>query len=236
MGTLIDVPAHSFSVMGRGSTQEPPCRFLHFHCTVAAIYVGWRFICRFLESGFIYVRYFRKTYTLFAKYNHEIYSKSNYLGLLHVTGLSSWWVSSKIIKDPILSSVCVCVFFCLCSVRKCLENTQVSSWWSLRCGFVAGVHAGQQLMVKNPMDGSSFLITVPLGTGPGLQANHLEIARLMQKNAQKTKKNCTQGTLVVRVWALFVYVARQVSIHPFLQLRMLCIDFAAPADSYLPIE
>ena len=141
-------------------------------------------------------------------------------------------------QDPILSSVrvSVCVFF-LCSVRKCLENTQVSSWWSLRCGFVAGVHAGQQLMVKNPMDGSNFLITVPLGTGPGLQANHLEIARLMQKNAKKkTKKNCTQGTLVVRVCALFVYVARQVSIHPFLQLRMLCIDFAAPADSCLPIE
>ena len=96
MGTLIDVPAHSFSVMGRGSTQEPPCRFLHFHCTVAAIYVGWRFICHFLESGFIYVRYFRETYTLFAKYSHEIYFKSNYLGLLHVTGLSSWWISSKI--------------------------------------------------------------------------------------------------------------------------------------------
>ena len=95
MGTLIDVPAHSFSVMGRGSTQEPPCRFLHFHCTVAAIYVEWRFICRFLESGFIYVRYFWKTYTLFAKHNHEIYFKSNYLGLLRVTGF----------KDPSLSSV-----------------------------------------------------------------------------------------------------------------------------------
>ena len=43
-------------------------------------------------------------------------------------------------------------------------------------------------MVKNPMDGSNFLITVPLGTGPGLQANHLEIARLMQKNAKKKKQ------------------------------------------------
>ena len=109
MGTFIDVPAHSFSVMGRGSTQEPPCRFLHFHCAVASTYVGWRFICRFLEFGFIYVRYFRKTYTLFAKYNHEIYSESNYLGLLHVTGLSSWWVSSKI--QFCLVCGWVCVFF-----------------------------------------------------------------------------------------------------------------------------
>ena len=43
-------------------------------------------------------------------------------------------------------------------------------------------------MVKNPMDGSNFLITVPLGTGPGLQANHLEIARLMQKKRKKKNK------------------------------------------------
>ena len=34
MGTLIDLPAHSFSVMGRGSTQEPPRRLvsLSLHC------------------------------------------------------------------------------------------------------------------------------------------------------------------------------------------------------------
>ena len=30
MGTLIDVPAYTFSVMGRGSTQEPPCCFYIF--------------------------------------------------------------------------------------------------------------------------------------------------------------------------------------------------------------
>ena len=40
----------------------------------------------------------------FMKYNHEIYFRSNCLGWLHVTGLSSWWISSN---DPILSSVWV---------------------------------------------------------------------------------------------------------------------------------
>ena len=97
MGTLIDLPAHSFSVMGRGSTQEPPGSFfLHYHCTVAAIYVGWRFNCRFLESGLGYVGFFRKTIIIFMKYNHEIYFRPNCLGWLHVTGLSSWWIYSKI--------------------------------------------------------------------------------------------------------------------------------------------
>ena len=81
----------------------------HYHCTVAAIYVGWRFNCRFLESGLGYVGFFRKTIIIFMKYNHEIYFRSNCLGWLHVTGLSSWWISSKIQSCP----VCVCVL-CKC--------------------------------------------------------------------------------------------------------------------------
>ena len=65
----------------------------------------------FLGSGFIYVRYFRKTYTLFAKYNREIYFRSNYVRLLHVTGISSWWVSSKIQFCVVCGCVCVWFFF-----------------------------------------------------------------------------------------------------------------------------
>jgi len=41
LGMLIDVPAHSFSVMGRGAQPKNlHVGFLHYHCTVAAIYVG----------------------------------------------------------------------------------------------------------------------------------------------------------------------------------------------------
>ena len=69
LGMLIDVPAHSFSVMGRGAQPKNlHVGFLHYHCTVAAIYVGWRFICRFLESGLGYVGFFRKTH----HYIHEV--------------------------------------------------------------------------------------------------------------------------------------------------------------------
>ena len=53
-----------------------------------------------------YVGYFRKTFIIFTKYNHEIYFRSNCLGWLHVKGLSSWWISSKIQ----FCLVCVCVW------------------------------------------------------------------------------------------------------------------------------
>ena len=63
--------------------------------TVAAIWISWQLFWR-LYSGLVYVGYFRKIFIVLAKYNHEIYFRSNCLGLLHVTGLSSWWIRSKI--------------------------------------------------------------------------------------------------------------------------------------------
>jgi len=57
----------------------------------------WRFVCRIWSLVCaIYVENFRKTFIIFAEYNHEIYFRSNCLALLHVKGLSSWWISSKI--------------------------------------------------------------------------------------------------------------------------------------------
>ena len=44
----------------------------------------------------LHTPHFRKTFIVLAKYNHEIYFRSNSLGWLHVRGLSSWWISSKI--------------------------------------------------------------------------------------------------------------------------------------------
>ena len=110
---------------GMWPTQEPPRRF-------QTIYFGWRFICRFLEFGLVYVGYFWKTFIIFTKYNHEIYFRSNCLGWLHVKGLSSWWISSKIQ----FCLVCVC-FFMVCSIVVIYiyiyMNTSyiVVAWWHI---------------------------------------------------------------------------------------------------------
>ena len=67
--------------------------------------------------------------------------------------------------------VCVYLSLSLCNIcMRVLDDRSGNLWKTLSPPVGEGVHAGQQLMVKNPMDGSSFLITVPLGTGPGLQA------------------------------------------------------------------
>ena len=85
---------------GMWPTQEPPRRFQTIYFTwfymVAAIWFWMTIYLPFLEFGLGYVGYFRKTFIVFAKYNHEIYFRFNCLGLLHVTGFSSWWISSKI--------------------------------------------------------------------------------------------------------------------------------------------
>ena len=60
---------------------------------VAAIWISWQLFWR-LSSGLVYVWYFRKTFIALAKYNHENYFRSNCLSWLHVTGLSSWWIST----------------------------------------------------------------------------------------------------------------------------------------------
>ena len=105
---------------GMWPTQESPRRFQTIYFTwfyaVAAIWFWMTIYLPVLESGFLesglgYVGYFRKTFILFTKYNHEIYFRSNCLGWLHVKGLSSWWISSKI--QFCLECVCVCVCVCL---------------------------------------------------------------------------------------------------------------------------
>ena len=87
----------------------------------------WMTICLpvlILESGLGYIGHFRKTVIIFTKYNHEIYFRSNYLDLLHVKGLSSWWISSRII----LSSVCVCICVCVCALHTYANTGQRGLW------------------------------------------------------------------------------------------------------------
>ena len=95
--SLISAAYLHFSLQWQGAPRTPTTE-LEFY-TVAAIwtYFRWHDVsCNSLDSGFIYVRQFPKTFTVFAKCHHEMYFRSSCLGLLHVTGLSSWWISSKI--------------------------------------------------------------------------------------------------------------------------------------------
>ena len=101
---------------------EPPRRFqtidFTWFYTVAAIWFWMTIYLPILESGLDYIGHFRRTVIIFTKYNHEIYFRSNCLGLLHVTGLSSWWISSKIQ----FCLVCVCA-------SDCVQCTKVCEWW-----------------------------------------------------------------------------------------------------------
>jgi hypothetical protein len=86
-----------------------------------------------LESGLGYIGHFRKTVIIFTKYNHEIYFRSNYLDLLHVKGLISWWISSRII----LSSVCVYMCVRVRAAHICKYRTA----WSLNiCNNAQALH------------------------------------------------------------------------------------------------
>ena len=104
-----DVPAFfmSFFCNGTWLTREPPSRFCQMRCHL--MLCAFTAICfstifsDVLTSFFevcilVWSTYdiFGKTFIVLAKYNHEIYFRSNCLGWLHVTGLSSWWISSKI--------------------------------------------------------------------------------------------------------------------------------------------
>ena len=110
-----DVPAFfmSFFCNGTWLTREPPSRFCQMRChlmlcTFSAICFSTIFsdvltsffdVCILTWSTY---DIFGKTFIVLAKYRHEIYFGSNCLGWLHVTGLSSWWISSN---TPIVSSV-----------------------------------------------------------------------------------------------------------------------------------
>ena len=96
----------SFDRHGKRPSLEPHSWNLYF--TVGAIWfwISWWVIWR-LYSGLVYVWYFRKTFIVLAKYNYQIYFRSNCLGWLRVTGRSSWWISSK--TQFCLVCLCVCV-------------------------------------------------------------------------------------------------------------------------------
>ena len=110
-----DVPAFfmSFFCNGTWLTREPPSQFCQLRChlmlcTFSAICFSTIFsdvLTSFFEVCIlVWSTYdiFGKTFIVLAKYRHEIYFGSNCLGWLHVTGLSSGWISSK---TPIVSSV-----------------------------------------------------------------------------------------------------------------------------------
>ena len=107
----------SFDSHGKRPSLEPHSWNLYF--TVGAIWfwISWWVIWP-LYSGLVYVWYFRKTFIVLAKYNHEIYLRSNCLGWLHVTRLSSWWISSKI------------HFFCVCGTSAWTLNFADSSYYT----------------------------------------------------------------------------------------------------------
>ena len=107
----------------RTTTPFPKQLILHGFYTVAAIWFWMTIYLPILESGLDYIGHFRRTVIIFTKYNHEIYFRSNCLGLLHVTGLSSWWISSKV--QFCLVCVCVCASDCVWDVCVCVSDVWV---------------------------------------------------------------------------------------------------------------
>ena len=108
---LISAAYLLFSLQWQGAKLKDPNNeilVLHGRRNLNLFSMTWRFMRRF-GLWFFLRSTFPKTFAVFAKYNHEIYFRSNCLGLLHVTGLSSWWISSKIQ----FCLVCVCMYVCM---------------------------------------------------------------------------------------------------------------------------